>query len=260
MIARPEAGTGDDRSLFEHPVPATMALSSGERRVQARRVTLDGIYQLLATAQFGAYAVSLDQTIVYWNPAAERILGFSRDEVVGRRCYDVVTGLAPGGFTPECLLGCPSLRALRGGEIPQARELRMLSASGDRKGVVLTPMVIATADHDSPFLIHLFEESAEGEPSDEAADSVRAALIDEGAEIVSDEAAAASAPARGSALTPRELEVLRLVAAGWSTQRIADGLEISPHTVRNHVRHFRAKLNATTKLDAVVTGIRMGIL
>ncbi|MYA19024.1 MAG: PAS domain-containing protein [Chloroflexi bacterium] len=260
MIARRKVGTGSDRSLFDHPVPATAARSSGERQVQARRVTLDGIYQLLATAQFGAYVVSLDQTIVYWNQAAERILGFPRDQVVGRRCYDVLTGLAPGGFTPECLLGCPSLRALRGGEIPQARELRMLSASGDRKGVSLTPMVIATADHDSPVLVHLFEESAHGETSDEAADSVRGTLLDQGAEMVTDGAAAATASPGGAPLTPRELEVLRLVAAGWSTQRIADGLEISPHTVRNHVRHFRAKLNATTKLDAVVTGIRIGIL
>ena len=61
-------------------------------------------------------------------------------------------------------------------------------------------------------------------------------------------------------LTRRELEVLRLVSAGWDTPRIALELKISPHTVLNHIRHFRRKLDAPTKLDAVVKGIRLGIL
>ena len=61
-------------------------------------------------------------------------------------------------------------------------------------------------------------------------------------------------------LTSRELEVLRLVAMGWDTPRIAHELNISPHTVLNHIRHFRRKLDAPTKLDAVVSAIRLRIL
>lgn len=222
-------------------------------------VTLDGIFRLLATAQFGAYVMSLDQTILFWNQAAERILGYPSNQVVGRRCYEVVTGLVPGGFTPECLLGCPSLRALRNGEIPQGLTMLIPCASGERKAVSFTPMVVAIAERDAPVLVHLFEDSAEEQEHEEGADSLRGDLLDRGADIVSDrpEEAGASAAVR---LTRRELEVLRLVAHGWSTQRIADELSISPHTVRNHVRHFRAKLNATTKLEAVITAIRVGLL
>ena len=54
--------------------------------------------------------------------------------------------------------------------------------------------------------------------------------------------------------------MLRLVSGGWDTPRIANELNISPHTVLNHIRHFRRKLDAPTKLDAVVTAIRLGIL
>ena len=53
---------------------------------------------------------------------------------------------------------------------------------------------------------------------------------------------------------------MRLVALGRGTHQIAEELGISPHTVRNHVRHFRRKLNARTKLEAVLTAIRRGIL
>ena len=61
-------------------------------------------------------------------------------------------------------------------------------------------------------------------------------------------------------LTARQLEALRMVSMGWETSRIASELNISPHTVLNHIRHFRRKLNAPTKLIAVITAIRLGIL
>ena len=50
------------------------------------------------------------------------------------------------------------------------------------------------------------------------------------------------------------------MALGWETTRIANQLDVSSHTVRNHVRNLRSKLGASTKLDAVVKGLRMGII
>jgi len=61
-------------------------------------------------------------------------------------------------------------------------------------------------------------------------------------------------------LSARETEILRLVAAGHSSDRIARDLDISIHTVRNHVRSFRRKLEAKTKLEAVVTAMHRGVL
>jgi ATP/maltotriose-dependent transcriptional regulator MalT len=40
-------------------------------------------------------------------------------------------------------------------------------------------------------------------------------------------------------LTPREMDVLRLVALGWSNEHVAKELEISLHTVRSHVANIR---------------------
>ena len=62
------------------------------------------------------------------------------------------------------------------------------------------------------------------------------------------------------ALTDRELQVLRRVAEGRTTKQIADELDISVHTVRNHVRSFRSKLRASSKLDVVMTAMRQGVL
>ena len=203
--------------------------------------------------------MSVDQTIVFWNRAAERILGYTSDEVMGRRCYEVVAGLAPGALTPECLGGCPSIRYLRAGLVPAPLKLRLLCSSGERKWVTVTPMVVAGMLRDAPLLIHLFDESTE-EGAEAAGESLRNVLAASGAATLPEQPESPGAPATTQILSRRELEVLRLMAQGWDTQRIATEMGISRHTVRNHIRNLRQRLNASTKLDAVVKGLRLGIL
>lgn len=64
----------------------------------------------------------------------------------------------------------------------------------------------------------------------------------------------------GSDLTSREREILVMLADGVSTQAIAKALVISPHTVRNHTQSILVKLQAHSKLEAVATAVREGII
>jgi DNA-binding NarL/FixJ family response regulator len=64
----------------------------------------------------------------------------------------------------------------------------------------------------------------------------------------------------GSDLTSREVEVLSLLAEGLPNQSIADKLVISVHTVRHHVQNIITKLQAHSKLEAVATAAREGII
>jgi len=61
-------------------------------------------------------------------------------------------------------------------------------------------------------------------------------------------------------LTPRELEVLRLLAEGVGTQDMAVRLHVSPNTIRNHVRSLLGKLGASTRLEAVTIARRMDLI
>lgn len=61
-------------------------------------------------------------------------------------------------------------------------------------------------------------------------------------------------------LAPREREILRLLAAGASTNAISEELMLSSHTVRNHIRHILAKLGAHSKLEAVAIATRNGLV
>jgi two-component system, NarL family, response regulator YdfI len=76
-----------------------------------------------------------------------------------------------------------------------------------------------------------------------------------------------SAPARSQApdelaepLTPRESEVLQMLASGLSNKEIAAKLAISEHTVKFHVASILGKLGAASRTEAVSLGIRRGLV
>jgi DNA-binding NarL/FixJ family response regulator len=69
---------------------------------------------------------------------------------------------------------------------------------------------------------------------------------------------AAQAPLH--ALAPREIEVLQTLATGVRLDEAGDRLGISVHTVRSHMRKIMDKLDARTRLEAVVTAVNAGLI
>ena len=61
-------------------------------------------------------------------------------------------------------------------------------------------------------------------------------------------------------LTPREREILQLLADGMSNVDVADKLFISQETVKSHVRHILAKLEADTRTQAVAIALREAMI
>ena len=62
------------------------------------------------------------------------------------------------------------------------------------------------------------------------------------------------------ALTPREIEVLGMMVEGWGNKEISTRLGISEHTVKFHVASIMGKLNASSRTEAVTSGIRHGLI
>jgi NarL family two-component system response regulator YdfI len=67
-------------------------------------------------------------------------------------------------------------------------------------------------------------------------------------------------PALVEELTPREIEVLRMLAEGSGNRQIAEQMGISDHTIKFHISSILDKLGASTRTEAVTLGIRMGLI
>ena len=63
-----------------------------------------------------------------------------------------------------------------------------------------------------------------------------------------------------TSLSPREIEILEMVAKGLTNKEIARVLEISQYTVRNHINHISAKLDVGDRTEAATLAMQQGII
>jgi DNA-binding NarL/FixJ family response regulator len=61
-------------------------------------------------------------------------------------------------------------------------------------------------------------------------------------------------------LTPRELEILGLIAEGLFNREISDRLWLAEETVKTHIHHLLTKLGARSRAHAVAIGLRSGLI
>jgi len=81
-----------------------------------------------------------------------------------------------------------------------------------------------------------------------------------GTAVHADVAAALAHNIGGPSLTPRETEVLKLVAGGLSNKRIAGQLGINDETVKGHMGAILSKLEASDRTHAVTLALKRGII
>ena len=172
------------------------------------------MYGLLSEAPYGVYSVDMSQTILFWNRSAERILGHTADEAVGLRCYQVLQSLPESGTDPVCLEGCPAVRLAREGIIPPVVHVAARCASGARKHITVTPLIVEM-DHQTA-LVHLFHEQIDDAKAKTVAGRVLGALSSGMAPRAAptDSTTDLASADQVKPLSIRELQVLRLLALG----------------------------------------------
>ncbi len=136
-----------------------------------------------------------------------------------------------------------------------------------RERVPDTQIVVMAMEEDPVFAQRALTAGATGYVTKELADSelpqaIRAAV--RGEQYVSPPAAARLEALHRSltenALTPREVEVLRLIALGHTSVEIARKLHLSPRTVETHRAHIHKKLGLATRAQLVRYALRRGLL
>jgi two-component system, NarL family, nitrate/nitrite response regulator NarL len=102
--------------------------------------------------------------------------------------------------------------------------------------------------------------TAEPETLSAAILAASAGLVSYDRELVGFAPRVAIDPREAEELTAREVEVLQHLASGLSNKEIASRLGISDHTVKFHVNALLSKLSAESRTEAVVRGVRLGLV
>ncbi len=71
---------------------------------------MDEVLAVLSQTADGVYAIDQAQRIIFWNAAAERMLGYRADDVIGRPCHEIFHGEPRPGCL-QCQPDCPVTRA-----------------------------------------------------------------------------------------------------------------------------------------------------
>jgi len=212
---------------------------------------------LVTSTAVAAFASDQSGRITVWNQAAEELLGHEATRVIGRRCFNVICGrdLFGNRFCSEC---CAVRKMRRHREPIHPFRFQVKHRSGEMLGVKCSIIVAPGGPARRLNFLHLLE------PLSPASESVREERVRPGT------ATTAPSPAPGDResvsanpvcrLTPREIEVLRLVASGVSNQEIARSLQIQVSTARNHIQHILEKLGAHSRLQAVYIAQRCELL
>jgi PAS domain S-box-containing protein len=182
---------------------------------------------LVDSLEIPATLHDVEGRFVYMNAAAERACGNSNDQMRGRP----LTALLP----PEAHENVEAQfrRVMEHGE-PTDFETVFVDANGRLRGVRTQQLPLRSGDEIVGALTLAFDVR---QPPSEPIGSVP-----------------------HPRLTPRQRKILDLIASGLSTSEIAEELTLSTETVRNHLRSVFRELHAHTRIDAIATAQRLGLL
>lgn len=191
--------------------------------------------QVLDHVDLAVIATDARGVVCAWNARAATLYGWSRGEALGRPIGEL-TVPADGQDHAEEIMA-----ALARGETWQGTfRLRRKDGSTFTAFVKDSPILDEKGE-----LIGIVGVSIEiGDP--ELGRAVRA-LVADGHQP--------QFARRARTLSPREREVLGLLARGLTGEQIADRLVLSPETVRTHIRNAREKLGASTRVEAVTMAL-----
>ena len=209
---------------------------------------MSDILELLANTADGAFATDARGRIVYWNPAAEKILGYQPQEVLGRNCCDLIRGLNGAGEL-FCYPGCHVESLLQLGEPVQNYNLQTNDRSGRSRWLNLSTLAVPGSEPQLRMTVHFFRDITASRELESLVSQSLARFP-----------ASPPDPRPIANLTRREIETLRLLAHGLGTAAIAAKLGVSVVTARNHVQHILNKLAVHSRLEAVTSAWECGLL
>jgi PAS domain S-box-containing protein len=212
------------------------------------------LFAFLEEASDGVFVVRESGEICYWNRAAQKLFGYSEEEVLGKTCSELLHGVGALG-TQVCHDRCIEMQCtLRPKAMPNF-DLNATTRDGNRKWVNISTISYLNRRTQKSLVVHLTRDISAQKNREEMFRKMVA---------ISHEVANLEATANGAApitpLSSQELEILRMFAAGTEAPKIAEVLGISPQTLRNHLHHINKKLRTHNRLEAVTHAVHRHLI
>lgn len=212
---------------------------------------MDRLFRALAKTD-GVLVIDQNQQIIYWNQAAEEILGYTPKEIIGQPCYKILAG-RDDQRRLVCHEYCRvAMTALHGRTVTNY-DSSVRTKLGDVRWINMSTFTFPlNGSRASSVLVHLFRDVTSKKQNEHFTNQVLAAAKQIQNREFPQIASSISVEQPDVDLTDREYEVLTLLAQGASTKNIARSLSISAATARNHIRNILQKLQVHSRLEAVL--------
>jgi PAS domain S-box-containing protein len=222
---------------------------------------MNRLFQSLSKTEDGAFIIDEHHRIVFWNQAAERMLGYKAAEVAGLQCFEILGGRDEEGNT-LCQRFCRvAIQAERGDSLPN-QDVMVTTKTGERRWLNVSTFAYVSNDMAiGQVIVHLFRDVTENMNHQRFFNQVVAAS-EQLQQSNHSHTIPPSVPLKpqGSELTKREWQVLRLMAQGLATNEMADSMAITQSTVRNHVQNILDKLSVHSRLEAIAYAFQYGLI
>lgn len=215
---------------------------------------MEKLFELFTRSADGAFIINEAQRIIYWNRAAQEMLGYTSEEVMGQPCYKILGGCNDKNQLICCFHCHVVSRVIDGKPVP-SYNIAVHTKSGEKRWINVSILGASISDESTPVVIHLFRDATPLKQNEQFVRKVLNAIdgLEESplppVNFISLEETLAEE------LTNREQEVLSLLAQGFSTYDISKTLSISAATVRNHIQNIFHKLQVHSRLEAVAFAV-----
>jgi PAS domain S-box-containing protein len=251
------------------------AASMNRGGTQARHRRGDGGSDSDATTRLAAIVESSQDAIISktlagvitsWSVGAEQMYGYSRDEMIGHNIAELVPSNRAGELGPiiariargESVHHFDTQRVTKDGRL-----LDMSIAMSPIRGADGTVTSVCTVARDVTDITRALDYRHSLEDQLRLFEAKIAAYECEpvvGADKPAIQQLRPTHCGLGADLTPRELEVLQMMAGGMLNKQVARRLGLRLNTVRNHSQSILCKLQAHSRLEAVATAVRSDII